>query len=281
MANVNCTLPFRKTSFVSTLLNNENVDPSIEPSSDLPKLPAFSKIPKLRSRKKIPSINIFIDPDTATPPSPTTATTRPPSSGRTPLGTLKDGGNARYVSQPSSLDLPWPYSPHDPNWEDTENYLLSPLRSATFPSMNMPTSLLAPSSSTSTPHWWSHPSTPASSVPSSPLGTPPTTPGPEAPRVRARQPRTTRTRVISAAVDRPKNMELYRLLGIKDAKASSLDIKAAYKKVAFKYHPDKVVDNMREVAHKRMAKINAAKDVLMDAVARKKYDKDGKLPWVV
>jgi DnaJ-class molecular chaperone len=65
-------------------------------------------------------------------------------------------------------------------------------------------------------------------------------------------------------------MVLYRLLDLKDWKVDDKAINAAYKRVAVKYHPDKVYAENREAANARMTKINAAKDVLVDDEARNK-----------
>ncbi|OAG00036.1 uncharacterized protein CC84DRAFT_1168922 [Paraphaeosphaeria sporulosa] len=65
-----------------------------------------------------------------------------------------------------------------------------------------------------------------------------------------------------------------------DWKASDEEIKTAYKKVAVRYHPDKVDEQTKGDAHDNMLCINAAHDVLLDKTARAKYHKDGNLPTV-
>lgn len=76
-------------------------------------------------------------------------------------------------------------------------------------------------------------------------------------------------------------MVLYNLLELSDWRACSEEIRAAYRRVAMKFHPDKVVGEEMEAATLKMQQINAAKEVLLDAAARKKYHKTGKLPWSV
>ncbi|KAF9729592.1 hypothetical protein PMIN01_12456 [Paraphaeosphaeria minitans] len=78
----------------------------------------------------------------------------------------------------------------------------------------------------------------------------------------------------------PACMILYSFLEMHDWKASEEAIKTAYKKVAVRYHPDKVDEQTKGDAHDNMLCINAARDVLLDKTARAKYHKDGKLPTV-
>ena len=67
-------------------------------------------------------------------------------------------------------------------------------------------------------------------------------------------------------------VDYYKTLGI-DKKASSGDIKKAYRKLARKFHPD-VNPNDKE-ANKKFQQINEANEVLSDADKRKKYDQYG------
>ena len=67
-------------------------------------------------------------------------------------------------------------------------------------------------------------------------------------------------------------VDYYKTLGV-DKKASSGDIKKAYRKLARKFHPD-VNPNDKE-ANKKFQQINEANEVLSDAEKRKKYDQYG------
>jgi curved DNA-binding protein CbpA len=64
----------------------------------------------------------------------------------------------------------------------------------------------------------------------------------------------------------------YRTLGVLDD-AEDIIIRAAYKALAQRYHPDKWKGDPQE-ANKRMSDINEAYDVLSDSVKRKKYDEE-------
>jgi curved DNA-binding protein CbpA len=64
----------------------------------------------------------------------------------------------------------------------------------------------------------------------------------------------------------------YRTLGVLDD-AEDIIIRAAYKALAQRYHPDKWKGDPRE-ANKRMSDINEAYDVLSDITKRKKYDEE-------
>ena len=68
-------------------------------------------------------------------------------------------------------------------------------------------------------------------------------------------------------------VDYYKVLGI--AKTATTDeIKAAYRKLARKHHPDLNPDDKE--AHKRFQQINEANEVLSDPEKRKKYDQYGK-----
>ncbi len=71
----------------------------------------------------------------------------------------------------------------------------------------------------------------------------------------------------------PTKKDYYQILGVsKDA--SEKEIKAAYRKLALKWHPDKHPDNKAE-AEERFKEINEAYQVLSDPKKRKQYDQFG------
>ena len=66
------------------------------------------------------------------------------------------------------------------------------------------------------------------------------------------------------------NKDYYRILGVLED-AEDIVIKAAYKALAQKYHPDKYQGDAKH-ADERMKEINKAYAILSDVTARKKYD---------
>ena len=68
-------------------------------------------------------------------------------------------------------------------------------------------------------------------------------------------------------------IDYYKILGV-SKKATKSDIKAAYRKLARKYHPDLNPNNKE--AEKKFKEINEANEVLNDPEKRKKYDEFGK-----
>lgn len=64
----------------------------------------------------------------------------------------------------------------------------------------------------------------------------------------------------------------YQTLGVIEG-AEEIVIRAAYKALAQKYHPDKWKGSNEE-ANNRMASINEAYEILSDPIARKKYDQE-------
>jgi curved DNA-binding protein CbpA len=65
-----------------------------------------------------------------------------------------------------------------------------------------------------------------------------------------------------------RQYKYYKILGVK-REASKEEIKEAYRKLAFKYHPDK---NPDVEAHKKLIKINQAYEVLSNPLRRVEYD---------
>ncbi|CAJ1953496.1 unnamed protein product [Cylindrotheca closterium] len=69
--------------------------------------------------------------------------------------------------------------------------------------------------------------------------------------------------------------DYYAILGLKKT-ASSKEIKSKYRKLALKYHPDKVSEDEKEEAEKMFVKVSEAYSVLSDDEKRGIYDKYGK-----
>ena len=67
-------------------------------------------------------------------------------------------------------------------------------------------------------------------------------------------------------------IDYYKVLGV-NKNATAAEIKAAYRKLARKHHPD-LNPNDKE-ANKRFQQINEANEVLSDEEKRKKYDQYG------
>jgi molecular chaperone DnaJ len=68
--------------------------------------------------------------------------------------------------------------------------------------------------------------------------------------------------------------DYYKVLGIQ-RNVPQIDIKKAYKKLAMKYHPDKVRDLNRIAVENRFKEINEAYSVLSDQKKRRIYDSGG------
>ena len=66
-------------------------------------------------------------------------------------------------------------------------------------------------------------------------------------------------------------MNHYETLGLA-VTADAVVIKAAYRALSQRYHPDKCAPTERENAHRRMAEINAAFQVLGDPKSKSSYD---------
>jgi molecular chaperone DnaJ len=70
------------------------------------------------------------------------------------------------------------------------------------------------------------------------------------------------------------NKELYDILGV-DPDCSKQDIKAAYKRLAIRYHPDKLKDGASDEDKERFVKISQAYEILSDDEKRANYDRFG------
>lgn len=66
-------------------------------------------------------------------------------------------------------------------------------------------------------------------------------------------------------------MDLYEILEV-DSTATSADIKRSYRKLALKYHPDKVSEEERVEAEIRFKEISSAYEILIDDTKREEYD---------
>ena len=84
-----------------------------------------------------------------------------------------------------------------------------------------------------------------------------------------------RPRQSSFTAADPNSCNLYERIGTK-ASASSVDIKKAYRTASLRFHPDKVPDKNDsaaiEKAKRDMFRINQAKEILLDAELKQKYD---------
>ncbi len=72
-------------------------------------------------------------------------------------------------------------------------------------------------------------------------------------------------------------MNYYDILNL-SKNASPQEIKKAYRKLALKYHPDKVSSNEKINAEKKFKEISEAYQVLCDEESRRKYDLGGLTP---
>jgi len=68
--------------------------------------------------------------------------------------------------------------------------------------------------------------------------------------------------------------DYYEILGV-SRNASDKEIKAAYRKLARKWHPDLHTGKDKEIAEEKFKLINEAYEVLSDKEKREKYDRLG------
>jgi hypothetical protein len=197
-----------------------------------------------RSRKR--PIPIYVDADAAAV-SQSPAAQRPRIDKRAPLTIRVDSANSTPSPSPRVDDAPWSASPTSPFWDGQENYYPTPPRT--------PEPLVAV-----------FPHNPAAST-----GPPP----PPSPRARIILP----TR--STPLPPPRNMLLYDMLGLNDWRASREVILSAWRRVSREVHPDKVPGEDRDVATIVTQQINAAKEILTNRIARRRYHEDGVLPMAM
>lgn len=69
-------------------------------------------------------------------------------------------------------------------------------------------------------------------------------------------------------------MDLYEILEV-ESKATNSEIKKAYRKLALRYHPDKVSEEDRVDAETKFKEISHAYEILIDEVKREEYDTYG------
>ena len=74
---------------------------------------------------------------------------------------------------------------------------------------------------------------------------------------------------------KPASDDYYGVLGL-SKKATQKEIKSAYRKLALKYHPDKVGEDEKEKAEEIFVRVSEAYAILSDEDKRKVYDKYGK-----
>lgn len=66
-------------------------------------------------------------------------------------------------------------------------------------------------------------------------------------------------------------LNYYEILGL-NSTATAEEIKTAYRKLAMKYHPDRVSDINKNQVEKKFKEINLAYSVLSDPSQKKEYD---------
>jgi hypothetical protein len=171
-------------------------------------------------------------------------------SGRTILG--ETSGNSSRTPSPRCPTTPYALNPSDVNWENQENW--SPNMSPVV-------------------------STPATSVYQ---GSPSPSPRFDTQHTRVQtEPGNAFVHVDGVHIPRPLpcNTTLYREFDV-PTWATKKAIKAAFKRLALIFHPDKHQGHMftEAYANQMMERLLAAREVLLDDVLRAKYDADGILP---
>jgi DnaJ family protein C protein 7 len=73
-----------------------------------------------------------------------------------------------------------------------------------------------------------------------------------------------------------RRKDYYKILGV-SRYAGDAEIKKAYKKMALKFHPDKVAKAGKEIADGKFKKIVEAYTILMDPQEKRKYDREKSL----
>jgi len=68
---------------------------------------------------------------------------------------------------------------------------------------------------------------------------------------------------------RQTEQDFYRVLGV-EPDASAEELKKAYRRLAFQYHPD--MNGKGEEAHRKMQELNEAYAILADPIKRREYD---------
>lgn len=76
-------------------------------------------------------------------------------------------------------------------------------------------------------------------------------------------------------------MQVYTELGLTEWRVNSSTITGAWKKEALQWHPDKVSEEMKDHATRKMQRLNAVKEMLLDPNKRYQYHLNGRVPWSV
>ncbi|OSS47232.1 hypothetical protein B5807_09868 [Epicoccum nigrum] len=215
------------------------LEQQLEKNSSSPSTPRQKRLRKSE-------FDIFVDVNTnitSTTPSPK----KLKANERVSLSINTNVVNTVPITSPQDLDAPFPYSPLDPLWENVENY------STDF-------------------FYMTPPSTPA-------RGSPSLSPTPSIPPTPSASPGPRHQKSTAARLSPPKDKVLYTVLNLDDWQATEEEIKAAYRKIAARSHPDKASKELREGATHTMQTVNAAKEVLLNSKRRRAYHCSGKLPW--